>query len=600
MPTIPDLLTSAARRAPDREALVFGDRRMTWSELNAEVDRVAGLLNASGVAQSDRVAILAPNGDGFVIAFFAALRAGAIAVPVNSRLAGAEVAFILDDAGAQLLVFAPSLAATVRAAGPACRLACLGASELAEDLLATEGRSVTSPPTETITEDDDAIIMYTSGTTGQPKGVLLDHRRAVWAALSEIASLGLRDGERYLHLAPLYHSGGVVFLVTTTLLAGTHVIIGQFSPRALLDAIERERCTFFLAVPTMFAFLLREPDLAVRDLSSWRLSVFGAAPMPRETLGEMLAEFPEVELVQLCGQTEGGPGGIYSTAAQVRQRPEATGRQAMVFYESRVMDTQDRDVGAGEVGELVLRGPGVMKGYWGRPQDTAATIREGWLHTGDLVRLDAEGYMTIVDRLKDVIITGGQNVYSAEVEKAIADHPAVADCAVIGRPHADYGESIVAVIVPATGAQSPSVEELRAFCARTIARYKAPPRRGLRHRDSPQCRRQGPQARVEEVPVVRRSPAGREPIMHADRTGDRGTRRRCGSAAGWGCRLPVPSHGRRGADVRRRTPPSSRIRRAAGRPGLRRSWPSRWQNTWRSRLPAAPAPRRPRARRPDR
>ncbi len=474
IPTIPDLLTAAAARVPDREALVCGERRMSWAQLAAEIDRVAARMLILGVTLGDRVAVLAPNGDRFVIAFFAALRCGAIAVPVNTRLAPPEVAVILDDAGPRLLAFDPMLAGTVEAVATYCQLVSLGPSPLAADLLGGPDADVELPRREQITEADGAIIIYTSGTTGRPKGVLLDHRRALWAALSEIASLGLRDGERYLHLAPLYHSGGIVFLVTTTLLAGTHVIIGSFSPPALLDAIEREHCTFFLAVPTMFALLLREPDLAQRDLSSWRLSVFGAAPMPRETLAGMLSAFPGVELVQLCGQTEGGPAGIYATAAQVRERPDATGRQAMVFYESRVLDRDGTEVAPGAIGELVLRGPGVMKGYWNRPEDTASTIRDGWLHTGDLVRLDEDGYMTIVDRLKDVVITGGQNVYSAEVEAVVVRHPAIVDCAVIGRPHPVYGESIVAVVVAETDAAAPSLTGLRAFCAPWLAEYKLP------------------------------------------------------------------------------------------------------------------------------
>jgi len=454
---------------------VVGEHRRSWQALDADVDALAATLVERGLARGERCAVLAPNGAGFVLAFFAALRAGAVVVPVGARLAPTEVAHIVEDSGAVVLLFDPEHADTAQVAAKGAWLGSLGPCSGFEDVLSSGFGPAPALRVEDVDEQDDAIIMYTSGTTGKPKGVLLDHHRAIWAAMSEVASLGLRDGERYLHLAPLHHSGGIVFLVTTTLLGGTHVVLEAFEPVAVLDAIERERCTFFLAVPTMFAFLLRVPRLAHRDLSSWRLSVFGAAPMPRATLEAMLAAFPSVELVQLCGQTEGGPGGIYSTAEQVRAQPEVTGHQAMVFYESRVVEAGgDDDTEPGRVGELVLRGEGVMKGYWNQPEATARTLRDGWLHTGDLVRRDPDGAMTLVDRLKDLIITGGQNVYSAEVELIVADHPAVVDCAVVGRPHAEYGESIVAFVVASADRLAPTPEELRDFCRGRIARYKAP------------------------------------------------------------------------------------------------------------------------------
>lgn len=474
MPSISALVRSAAVRVPDREALIHDATRLTYAQLDTEIEAAATRIAAAGIRRGDRFAIVGPNCAEWIVAFFAGLRAGAIVVPVNAKLAVPELAHVLADSGAALIAIHDSLRTTVERAAGDARLITLGDGSDEPGLRA----GPVGPPlpfaAHDIGESDDAIIMYTSGTTGRPKGVLLDHHRAVWAAHAEIASLGLRDGERYLHLAPLYHSGGVVYLVTQTLLSGTHVVLGEFDAQGIVDTVERERCSYFLGVPTMFAWLLKVPGIAERDLSSWRLGVFGAAPMPRATLDAMIAAFPDVELVQLCGQTEAGPGGIYATAEQVRGRPDATGRQAMVFYESRVVDPSGADVPDGGTGEIVLRGPGVMKGYWNQPEATAETIRDGWLHTGDLAQLDADGFMTIVDRLKDMVITGGQNVYSIEVETALVRHPGVAECAVVGRQHEEYGESIVAVIVPADGHAAPTCAELRVFAAEMLARYKLP------------------------------------------------------------------------------------------------------------------------------
>jgi fatty-acyl-CoA synthase/feruloyl-CoA synthase len=223
----------------------------------------------------------------------------------------------------------------------------------------------------------------------------------------------------------------------------------------------------------MFQFLLKVPGLAERDLSAWRTGLFGAAPMPPSAVEQLVTTLPHVEFMQLCGQTEAGPGGLYSTGAQVIARPDASGRQPLPFTEMRVVDEDGRAVEPGGIGELLLRGETIMKGYWNKPAETAETIVDGWLHTGDVARLDAEGYVTLVDRLKDMIITGGRNVYSVEVENALAAHPAIADCAVVGQPHAEYGESIVAVVTLHKGA-SITLEDLKEFCRERIAGYKVP------------------------------------------------------------------------------------------------------------------------------
>ena len=471
MPSIPETLRVTAARCPDREALVFGASRRTYRELGLEVERTAAALAAQGIVPGDRVMLMSPNSDAFIIAVYAVLRTGAILVPANPRNAPPEVAHLVTDSGASAVLYAPALeevaAAGAKQSGAAPMLLSLPA--LAE-LAAGDHPPVTHVPAEA----DDALLLYTSGTTGAAKGALFDHHRALWVAINIIGTAGYREGDRTMHVAPLYHSAQLtLILFAGTMLAMTHIVVSAFDPAEVAGLIERERVTVFFGVPTMFQFMLRLPDFTTRDFSAWRVGMFGAAPMPAEAVRALSAALPGVELYQLCGQTEAGPGGIYSGPEDVRARPDASGRYAIPSTEARIVDADGADTGPGEVGELVLRGETIMKGYWNRPEATADTIRDGWLHTGDLAVVDADGYITLVDRLKDMIITGGRNVYSVEVENALAGHPDILDVAVIGVPHPDYGESILAVIVPASGA-GPTVESLREWARDRIADYKAP------------------------------------------------------------------------------------------------------------------------------
>jgi len=471
MPSIPDTLRTTAARCPDREALVFGKRRRSYRQLHHEVEATASALVAHGVHPGDRVLLMSPNSDAFVIAAYAVLRTGAILVPANPRSAPPELAHLLADSGAAVVLYAADVAdiATKGIEQAGTTPLALTLDELA-DLAVLDHPPVTHVPAES----DDALLIYTSGTTGAPKGALFDHHRAIWVAVNMAIVAGYRDGDRTLHVAPLYHAAQLsLFLFAGTMLSMTHVVLPGFDAAVVADAMAGERISVFFGVPTMFQFLLRLPDLASRDLSAWRVGLFGAAPMPADTVRALAQALPSVLLFQLCGQTEAGPGGIYAGPADIAARPDASGRYALPNTECRVITADGADVGPGEVGELILRGETVMKGYWNRPESTAETIRDGWLRTGDLAILDADGYTTLVDRLKDMIITGGRNVYSVEVENALAGHPDILDVAVIGVPHPDYGESILAVVVPAKGAE-PTLESLRAWAKERVSDYKAP------------------------------------------------------------------------------------------------------------------------------
>lgn len=480
MPDLAGILARTARGCPDRIALSYQGVTHSYAELDARVSQLAHEFRKRGLLKGDRLVLVSGNSDAFVIAFYAGLRAGAIVVPVNPKSAPREIDYFLTDTEAKLLVFGPEMVETISrwstAADSEATTAALalGSAPGYADVLAAAMNQPTGAPDVEVAEDDDALIIYTSGTTGRPKGALFDHHRVIWVGINACVGVGLRSGERLLHVAPLYHSAELnLVLVPGMMLGSTHVILPAFDPEAVLETIEKERIGFFFGVPTMYSFLMRSPNLASRDLSSLRICMYGAAPMPAAVAQKLVSALPDAWIVQACGQTEGGPGGIILTHDEVLERPTASGRFPIANTEVRIVDAHDEDTPAGEVGEMIMRGETMMKGYWRKPQATAAVFRNGWIHTGDLAQVDPEGYITLVDRMKDMIITGGRNVYSAEVENALAGHPAVADVAVVGRPHQEYGETVVAVVTLLEG-QQVTLEELCEHAHDRIAHYKLP------------------------------------------------------------------------------------------------------------------------------
>ncbi|NYI75835.1 class I adenylate-forming enzyme family protein [Nocardioides panzhihuensis] len=481
MPTLGQLVARQAHRAPTRDALVHDGRRITWAELDSDVNRATAVLQRGGMVQGERLGVMSTNCDDLVVALYAAAKLGLLVVPINPRMAAPEVTWLLEDSGATGFVFHPRLAATAdkaRAAAstpPRFHLPLGPTPDRPQDLRSLMAEAPDHEPGTAVSESDDAEILYTSGTTGRPKGVLLDHHRAIWAGLNVTTTVGMADGERILQVAPLYHSAGLnLFLHGGTAVGATHVLLEAFDPDVVLDVMESERITTFFGVPTMYQMLLDRPDFAGRDLSAWRLGMFGAAPMPPVTIERLRKAAPQVQLFNLCGPTEAGPGGVGLGPEHIADRPSANG-WPILNTEARVVDSEGNDVAPGSTGEVVLRGESVMKGYWNNPEATAEALRNGWLHTGDVARIDDDGCITLVDRMKDMIITGGMNVYSVEVENAVAAHPSVADCAIVGVPHPVYGESVVAVVTPREGC-SITIEDLRSHVSTLIADYKAPHR----------------------------------------------------------------------------------------------------------------------------
>ncbi|WP_236829887.1 long-chain-fatty-acid--CoA ligase [Blastococcus sp. KM273128] len=481
--TMSDMLARHARTSPDAPALRFEGTGRTYGELDERVDRLARALHTRGVRTGDRVAVLALNGMETWEAYLAGVRLGAVVVPVNFRLVADEVAYVLTDSGAVALVVDGPLAevaakAREQAPGVTSALVIGGgdAGPGSEDYAAALDAAGGDPVDVVVDEDAAAFIMYTSGTTGRPKGAVLTHRNLIMHAFSQITTLGWDPDDRVaVPGAPLFHIAGLAGGLPPLLLGGVHVILrsGAFDPAATLDLMERERVSSIFLVPAMWAAVLAVPDLAARDLSALRRVSWGAAPASTTLLRALIDAFPQAEVVTAFGQTECSPVTCLLRGEDAVRKIGSVGTP-ILNVEVRVVDDAMEDVPQGEVGEIVYRSPMVMKEYWGKPEATAEAFAGGWFHSGDLVRQDQDGYFYVVDRKKDMIISGGENIYCAEVENVLAAHPKVAEVALIGVPDTRYGEAPLAVVAPRDAADPPTAEELAAFCRERLARYKNP------------------------------------------------------------------------------------------------------------------------------
>jgi O-succinylbenzoate-CoA ligase len=463
--TLPQLTGRACRSRPDHLAVVFGDDTRTHSELHDRAARVAAVLAVHGVQPGDRVALLLHNRIEFVEALLACHRLGAVAVPINFRLAPDEVEYVLADSGVSVLICEsappqPGARRTVLEVGPAY-----------EQVVAS---SPPRPETADVLDDDAALMCYTSGTTGRPKGAVLTHRNLVASTLSWIHEMRASDADVWLSGMPLFHIGGINGLLPFLVLGATVIITptNSFDPQAALGLTDEHRVTMCIFVPTQWAAICSSDAVARVDPRRLRVAMWGASPAPRRTLEAMQQAFPNAAIVSAYGQTE------MSGATTLLKGPDSTRKMGsvgkpMLGVELRVVDDDLRDVVAGAVGEIVYRGPSVMAGYHGQAKASQEAFAGDWFHSGDLARVDDEGYLWLVDRKKDMIVSGGENVYPAEVERVLLDHPAVADAAVIGVPHPRWVETPVAIIV-ASGYVAVDEAELIAHCREYLAGYKKP------------------------------------------------------------------------------------------------------------------------------
>ncbi len=480
-------LARVARCTPAAEALRLGSISRSFGELDERVGRLAAALASRGVGAGDRVATLMMNSLEVVETFLAASRLGAICVPVNFRLVAEEIAYILKDSGARALVVDEGLAVTAGAARAQARdlRTCLvtggdpsvAGSDAAsyEDTL---GAADAEGPRPDVAEHDPAFIMYTSGTTGRPKGAVLSHFNLLMNTMNMIVGMGFRDDDRrWLSGLPLFHIGGLNGILPYLLLGGTSVILpsGQFDAHQVVDLLEAERISACYFVPTQWQAICAVPDLAGRDLSALRRISWGASVAPPSVLGAMAESFPGVPNYNAFGQTE------MSSVTCVLRGEDAVRKMGsvgtpIVNVEVRVVDDEMKDVVPGEVGEIVYRGPTVMQGYWNKPEATAEAFGGGWFHSGDLVRQDRDGFYFVVDRKKDMIISGGENIYCAEVEAVIDAHPGVREVAVIGIPDLKWVEVPMAVIVASDESAPPAEAEIIDWCRARMASYKKPAR----------------------------------------------------------------------------------------------------------------------------
>ena len=484
--TIGDLLRRSARRHPERTALVFGDRSWTYAELDEAVNRVANSLTARGVVRGDRVAILSHNHDAFVIAYFALARLGTVSVPVNFMLIASEVAYVLDHSGATAVVVEDALSATMDDAigqadgggSVALRISIPTVADVAtsdgwiafDELLAHD--DATEPDVH-VGDDDPVQLMYTSGTESRPKGAIMTNRALIAQYVSCIVDGGMSSDDVEIHSLPLYHCAQLHCFITPGIYLGAkNIVLAAPDPAVILETVEAERVTKLFCPPTVWISLLRHPDFDSRDLSSLRLGYYGASIMPVEILRELLERLPDMALYNFYGQTEMAPlATLLGPQDQVRKAGSA-GR-ASLNVETRIVDDDDREVPPGTVGEIVHRSPHATPGYWNDPDTTAEAFRNGWFHSGDLGVVDDEGYLTVVDRKKDMIKTGGENVASREVEEALYRHPSVQEVAVFGIPDDKWIEAVTATVVVKPGAAL-TPDELIGFARGELAGYKAP------------------------------------------------------------------------------------------------------------------------------
>lgn len=493
------VIRRAARYFPDRTATIFEGRRQSYSELGGRVQALAQSLRMLGIGRGDRVAIYLLNSAQFLETVYACFELEAVIVPLNTRLAADELVFIINDAECKafftdetLRPLATSFKARLQGIE---HYIAVGGGEGFEDyetLLAQSGDVAPSPLMgEVVSDESLAGLFYTSGTTGLPKGVMLSHRNLWMNALHSLAVRAPEPQQNFLHAAPMFHLATFPAVINVTVNGGTHTILPRFDLKLLMELIERERVSSTVLVPTMLNFLINHPDFSKHDLSSLQRITYGASPMPVELLRRTMQVLPGVEFSQGYGQTESSPlltvlrhEDHLTGDDETRLRRLASCGRPVAGVEIELVNDEGRPVKTGEIGEVVARGPNVMLGYWKRPEETAQTLRGGWLHTGDMAVADENGYLYLVDRKKDMIISGGENVYSTEVENIVYQHTAVSEAAVIGIPDERWGEAVTAVVTLKANAGLTETELIE-FCAARLADYKVPKRVEIRAGELP-------------------------------------------------------------------------------------------------------------------
>ncbi|MEV5491901.1 acyl-CoA synthetase [Streptomyces bobili] len=465
--TVDGVLRRSARRTPARVAVEYRDRTWTYEELDEAVSRAASVLLGRGLVPGDRVGAYGHNSDAYLVAFLACARAGLVHVPVNQNLTGDDLAYLVGQSGSTLVLTDPDLAGRLPDGVRTLPLRDADDSLLAQlaDAPAHDGPEPRG--------EDLVQLLYTSGTTAEPKGAMMTHRALVHEYLSAITALDLSAGDRPAHSLPLYHSAQMhVFLLPYLAVGATNVILDAPDGDRLFDLIEAGRVDSLFAPPTVWIGLANRPDFDTRDLGGLRKAYYGASIMPVPVLERLRERLPKLAFYNCFGQSEIGPLATVLAPDEHKGRMDSCGR-TVLFVDARVVDENGADVPDGTAGEIVYRSPQLCEGYWDKPEETAEAFRDGWFHSGDLAVRDAHGYFTIVDRVKDVINSGGVLVASRQVEDALYAHEAVAEAAVIGLPDEKWIEAVTAVVVPRGEVTE---DELVAHAREKLPAFKAPKR----------------------------------------------------------------------------------------------------------------------------
>ncbi len=488
------ILEKALSLYENKEGIVCGTRRLTYGEFANRVYKLANALKELGIGKNDCVGILHQNSLEFLESYYAVAKLGAILNPINFRLSGREISYILNHSTVKILIAAPRFFPQI------CELDKFKVNIkhvlLTGNADGTEGipfpclsyehalqSASHHPPAQTDVQDHDvAHLYYTSGTTGTPKGVMLTHKNVCTHALGAIAELDLKDKDIWIHVAPLFHLADAWATFAITWVGGKHVTVADFEPKNVLATMQDEKITITNMIPTMLNMLVNTPGVETFDFSSLRVLLSGGAPIAPEVVKRIMETF-KCDYIQTYGMTETSP---YLTVSILKENLEKLPQKEQFIYKAktgrpfigvllRVVRDDGTDVASDgkEVGEIIVKGDIVTPGYWKNPEETAKAIKNGWLYTGDMAVIDKEGYVNIVDRKKDMIITGGENVYSVEVENVLYTHPAVLEAAVIGVPHPKWGEAVKAIVVLKEG-ETATEEEIISHCKAHIAHYKAP------------------------------------------------------------------------------------------------------------------------------
>ncbi len=471
---IGSFLTKRAMLSPNKEGLVCENARLTFSELNSRANRLANAMKALGIGKGDHVAMLTLNEVEYYDMLFGLGKIGATLVPINYRLAGPEMEYILSDAGAKVLVFGNEYVEIVDAIRPQITIKDLivisdTPPEWAKSYDSFINEQSDEEPELTGGGDDTLTILYTSGTTGKPKGAELTHTNYFWTTVNMDATLG-EIGDTFLVALPLFHIGALAGPPSFVHGGKKAVLLRSLDPQRFLELIEEEKITGFGSVPALLDFLKLVPEFEKYDWGSVRIILVYAAPVPVTLLNEYADA--GIEVRQLYGLTEcTGPGSVIDSENSIKK----AGSCGLPFFhvDIRLIDFQGNDVGPEEMGELIMRGPGIMKGYWNRPDANAETIIDGWLYTGDIAKKDKDGFIYIMDRKKDMIISGGENIYPAEIEDSLLAHPSILDIAIIGYDHEKWGEAVKAVVKLKEG-ETLTEDELIKWCDGKIGKFKIP------------------------------------------------------------------------------------------------------------------------------